>query len=639
MNSWYRAAAFVLLTLLAFVSVPWLASPSMAPGWVWRTSVDPSMTADQMLQSLHQEPEVWKSFDDPPLVGYSTKLLWLAYDSTNQSKVSSISHSQILEVQPAYLDEVQVFYKETEQWVSQTTGRAFAQSTKVLTHLAPAVLIPNSDHTPILVRISSTSTLTALPTLWQEADFSAYQVRYLIKLGCIFGLFLSMLLLTLSHWFTLKESVYAWLAAYVLSSGANWLGVLGLVSVFVFPEMPWLAMRWNGVLLGLSVACGALFFDRLLNLSLLSKWLSMIYRGTAWVGLVYAVAVALGHANWVGPIVPATVTLVFVVAFWPIAASLRQPGPGTWIGLTYLLHNLMLIINLMAILGISTLGWPLRWALLGGFWALVIQLGVLHATMNHFVKKTLREASEATVRARHLEQVTHQERQHTEDQERFLAILSHEMRTPVAILAAALKALHSPNGHDSQFRQLRLDRMGRALSRIHELIDLGFNHDRLASGQLTLKREPVDMAQLINSILNDLPRSAMDRLVQLMPSEPVVVQVDWTLWGIVLLNLVDNALKYSPTHNKVQILWGRDDHKFWLCVDDHGPGVALAERELIFEKYHRSNLAQPYPGMGLGLFLARRIVQLHGASLHCETAPGGGCRMRIDMPVKMAFNS
>lgn len=639
MNFWYRPAAFLLLTLLAFLSVSWLAPPSAAPGWVWRATTDQTLTADEILLSLHKEPDAWKSFDDPPLLGYSTKQLWLAHDSASQSKVSSSPSSHVLEVQPAYLDEVQVLYREQGQWVSKTTGRAFAQSTKALTHLAPAVLVPDPDSTPLLIHIRSTSTLTAIPSLWPSADFSTYQVSYLVKLGCIFGLFLSVLLLTLSHWYTLKESVYAWLAAYVLASAANWLGILGLVSVFVLPETPWLAMRWNGVLLGLSVTSGALFFNHLLDLAKLSKWLSRIYIGTAWVGLVYAVAVALGFANLVGPVAPFTVVLVFMVAFWPITVTLRQPGPKTWIGLTYLLHNLMLFINLTTILGVSTLGWPLHWALQGGFWALVFQIGVLHATMNHFVKRTLQQASEATVRAQHLEQVTQQEREHAEDQERFLAILSHEMRTPVAILAAALKALHSPNVQDSQFRQLRFERMGRALSRIHELIDLGFNHDRLSSGQLTLKREPVDMAQLINSVLHDLPSSAMERLVLLTPSEPVVVEVDWTLWGIVLLNLVDNALKYSPAPNKVQILWGNDGHIFWLCVDDHGPGVALAERELIFEKYHRSHVAQPFPGMGLGLFLARRIVQLHGASLRCETAPGGGCRMRIDMPIHMAFNS
>ncbi len=101
----------------------------------------------------------------------------------------------------------------------------------------------------------------------------------------------------------------------------------------------------------------------------------------------------------------------------------------------------------------------------------------------------------------------------------------------------------------------------------------------------------------------------------------------------VLINLVDNAVKYSPPVDEVEVSSWSDDGRVCVAVRDHGPGIPREQQGLIFEKFGRASVGGGKPGTGLGLFIARSIAEAHGGSLAVRSAPGQGATFTLELPL------
>ena len=98
------------------------------------------------------------------------------------------------------------------------------------------------------------------------------------------------------------------------------------------------------------------------------------------------------------------------------------------------------------------------------------------------------------------------------------------------------------------------------------------------------------------------------------------------------INLLENAIKYSPKHSPVEVILDTTTKKPSLSIIDHGPGIALEERTKVFEAFHRLHRDKDVEGTGLGLHLVSRIVKMHGAEIHITSTTGGGATFVIDWP-------
>jgi signal transduction histidine kinase len=102
----------------------------------------------------------------------------------------------------------------------------------------------------------------------------------------------------------------------------------------------------------------------------------------------------------------------------------------------------------------------------------------------------------------------------------------------------------------------------------------------------------------------------------------------------VLVNLIDNAVKYSPPGDRVSVKAEQSDSRVVIEVRDRGPGISPEHQRLIFEKFGRANVAEhAKPGTGLGLFIARSIAEAHGGALEVRSAPGRGTTFRLSLPL------
>jgi two-component system sensor kinase FixL len=176
-----------------------------------------------------------------------------------------------------------------------------------------------------------------------------------------------------------------------------------------------------------------------------------------------------------------------------------------------------------------------------------------------------------------------------------------------------------------------LDRQVRRLSGLVEaLLDLS----RIRLGRLELSREPVDVAALANEMAAHYqadPQMANGSPVRVIASGPVVGSLDRVRIEQVLGNLLANAVKFGEG-KQVEIRVERDGKRIRVAVIDHGVGIASDQLGRIFGRFERASPAQHYPGLGLGLYLAREIVEAHGGHIRAEGAKGTGATFTLELP-------
>jgi PAS domain S-box-containing protein len=211
----------------------------------------------------------------------------------------------------------------------------------------------------------------------------------------------------------------------------------------------------------------------------------------------------------------------------------------------------------------------------------------------------------------------------------FLVIAAHELRTPLTALGLQLQRLQrsgaSPPPVEVALRSAR---------RLGALIETLFDVSRIAMGQLKLERQDCDLADLAREVVGRWSEDAARGGCELQVEAPVPVRGRWDPLRVdqVIENLIGNAIKYAAG-KPVRISVGCHGNLAELSVADQGPGVAPGDQHRIFNRFERAVDARHYGGLGLGLFIAREIVEAHGGSIAVESGPGRGAIFRVALPV------
>ena len=221
------------------------------------------------------------------------------------------------------------------------------------------------------------------------------------------------------------------------------------------------------------------------------------------------------------------------------------------------------------------------------------------------------------------------------EQRNFLAMVSHEFRVPLAIIEAAAQLLGIYTAEDEEAED-EVAKIGRAVRRMSDLIDVCLADDRLDSTMMSLKLARIDLGAMLDDLCTDKQPFAGNRPLAVTCRQPVEIEADLTLLRIGFSNLIDNALKFSPPHSSVAVTATSDGEGAMIRVSDHGPGISLEEQPRIFEKFYRSTKADRVRGAGLGLYIVRRIVELHSGSIAVDSRPGQGATFIVWLPLKAA---
>jgi len=215
-----------------------------------------------------------------------------------------------------------------------------------------------------------------------------------------------------------------------------------------------------------------------------------------------------------------------------------------------------------------------------------------------------------------------------------LSSVSHDLRTPLGVITGTVSTvLETPDIPESTRRDLLLSAQEEA-QRLHRLVSNLLDITRLEAGALDLRTEWVPMEEVVGAALNRRELGAeASRVRTHLPEDLPLVALDPVLMEQVLVNLVDNALKYSPPGSPVDIKAWAAGKSLTVSVTDRGPGLAPGEEARIFEKLFRGEAAPGRPGAGLGLAICKGIVAAHGGRIQAVNHPQGGAQFLISLPL------
>ena len=261
-----------------------------------------------------------------------------------------------------------------------------------------------------------------------------------------------------------------------------------------------------------------------------------------------------------------------------------------------------------------------------------------HAGLEEKVDERTREL--ATTLAE-LDEKTRQLETISRHKSEFLANMSHELRTPLNAIIGFSEVLH-----EQMFGELNEQQLGyvddvlqagrHQLSLINDILDLA----KVEAGRLELELTDVSLpATLRSGLTMQEPRADRGQVTLGLAVDPdeIVVQADDRRLRQVVFNLLSNAVKFTPPGGRVDVSAQLTNGVVAVAVTDTGPGIAVGDQELIFEEFQQAGVAGTAPrreGTGLGLPLARKLVELHGGRLWVESAPGKGSTFRFTLPVR-----
>jgi len=256
-------------------------------------------------------------------------------------------------------------------------------------------------------------------------------------------------------------------------------------------------------------------------------------------------------------------------------------------------------------------------------------LGQANLTLEENVQERTKNLVEANERLRELDQV----------KSNFISLVSHELRTPLTAIKGFIVTLyHYDKEIPEDKRRVYLSVLNEETDRLTRLINELLDISRIESGRMEIQWRLVSAPDIVQRVFDTLSVKANTvKLVKDFPPNFPGFVADPDKLEQVLMNLVGNALRYSPLHSSVCVSGRRHDNGVIMEVKDEGQGIAFAEQERVFDKFYRldNEINRKNPGTGLGLPICRALINLHGGKIWVESEMNQGCRFIFTLPLNL----
>lgn len=219
--------------------------------------------------------------------------------------------------------------------------------------------------------------------------------------------------------------------------------------------------------------------------------------------------------------------------------------------------------------------------------------------------------------------------------EQLLAIVSHELRNPLAVMLMGVRVLQTQAALDTDQSRDLLARIDRSAHQMKRLVNDLLDFSRIDVAKLPLSREAVPVSHILSQLAQNFAAAAEARQVSLdvtAPDDLPAIWADEQRLAQVLGNLVDNALKFTPVGSTIRVVAAQADGAVHFSVTDQGPGLSREGRAKIFEPFWQAERGS-HMGLGLGLPIAKGIVEAHGGRIWVESPPGSGLQVHFTIPL------
>jgi K+-sensing histidine kinase KdpD len=234
-----------------------------------------------------------------------------------------------------------------------------------------------------------------------------------------------------------------------------------------------------------------------------------------------------------------------------------------------------------------------------------------------------------------LRQAVKKAERETKIREEFISVASHELKNPLSVLklqAQFHKLKMDKQNLSTDEQQSFLNKMERQIQRLSLLVDDMTDITRLNRGDFTLKKESMNLTNLVREVLQNYEETlqSSDMKLSVDLEENILGEWDHSRLEQVIVNLITNAAKYAPG-SELNVSLRKMGKRVSLNVTDNGPGISLENQGKIFKKFERAKNDANVKGLGLGLFIARKIVEQHGGELNLKSELGKGSAFELNL--------
>ncbi|MCK7491495.1 MAG: sensor histidine kinase [Comamonadaceae bacterium] len=456
-------------------------------------------------------------------------------------------------------------------------------------------------------------------------------------LGIYAGLELALVVAAVLGAVMLRHRLYVYFAMFVVAGVLQRFALSGLLHQWWLDEHAVLADAIASSLMGLTAAAGAVFFATLFEYRRHHRRLLWVISLSALYMVLTALAPLAGLFGHLAGGASALLLVNLLLMMVPLVRHWRTGTLAVRLGVVgFLVYVGLVTLNVVSLLGLIAPSVELLRAAQTGSLALLFMLLLIIMLQTTRAQRDRASAEETAAQARAAED---RERLAREEQSYLVTMLAHEIRTPVAVIDAARQSLQVLDEQPTPERMLRHERIERAVQRMKTLMELALAQDRLEVSTWTHHLSAIDLVGLTKDVVPSLGPLAEERVSLHAFAGPCIVRGDERMLRFALLNLVDNALKYSPRDTPVTVSVepaerGGTAGCLWR-VDDLGQGIPEADLERVFHKYFRAAEATGTPGLGLGLYIVRQIVTRHHGSVVAAPGPSGtGTRFECWLPAR-----
>ncbi len=568
-------------------------------------------------------------------LGYIPDAVWLRLSISQDHPAA-----RWLEVIPPYLDDIRLFHLRPDGEIDERRGGdrlpLSAKEEPYRGHLFK-LDFQTGEH-ELFIRLQTTSTMTAIVKLWQPRAFEQHLRTTYYGFGIYFSLILTVLLFNAANWLVARRGIFLVYVGYLVINTVQWHTTNGLTAEFLLPEQPELVSSALGLLISLGAAMAWLFFMMVLELKRYHPFLYRFSQFGIVVSLATFVATVVGYYQIFMTILMLTGIVSLLTVPWPIWRLWKTSE--IWarlLALAYFLYASLLLTNILGNLAIIPFS---EWTFLAGMASNITHILFLHfAIMLHYRRieadhAAVLEKSALAERQLALEQV------YRGEQDNLLRMMSHEIRTPIALIDSARQVLEVLDDDrlvpPDPERQRRYRTIKRAVGRLDALTDMALTREKDILELRQLTKIPLNPMALTESVVGTLDPAVANRVQVAADAELPALHGEERLLHIALLNLLENAGKYTPGESPIKVTLQPCEHEnvpgvSWH-IEDYGPGVPNGMEERIFEKYSRLGETSGTAGLGLGLYLVRHILEHHGGRVRAETGRPTGAVFIVWLP-------
>jgi signal transduction histidine kinase len=242
-----------------------------------------------------------------------------------------------------------------------------------------------------------------------------------------------------------------------------------------------------------------------------------------------------------------------------------------------------------------------------------------------------RERAEAEVR-----KILAAEQALNELKSRLVSTISHEYRTPLAVILTSTELLkrYSDRLSDEK-KDTYLSRIQAAVRQLSLLVEEVLTFGKAEAGELPFHPVPLDLVEFCDRLVEEQRLLASDRhVIEFTPNSPELqAQLDEQLMRHIVINLLSNAIKYSPKGGLVEVSLRQEEHTIHLQVRDQGIGIPAADRPYLFGSFFRASNVGSIPGTGMGLSIVKKSVELHGGEIAIDSEEAVGTTVTVTLPI------